>query len=83
MAETIYSGYVITKQPYQTFDEVVTFLKNDGQKISCLSRGSRKIESKNARHLFLGSYVEFEIFQSRHEDKLSRLKKVTTIENID
>jgi recombinational DNA repair protein (RecF pathway) len=83
MAETIYQGYVINKQPYQVFDEIVVFLTDDGQRISCLSRGSRKITSKNARHLFIGSYVEFQIFQSRHQDKLSRLKKATTIKPID
>jgi DNA repair protein RecO (recombination protein O) len=83
MAETIYRGYIIHKQPYQVFDEIVTFLIANGRKITCLSMGSRKIISKNARHLFLGSYVEFEFFQSRHEDKLSRLKKVTTIKSID
>lgn len=83
MAEAIYRGYIICKQPYQIFDEVVTFLIDNGCRFTCLSRGSRKITSKNARHLFVGSYVEFQIFQSRHENKLSRLKKVITVKPID
>jgi recombinational DNA repair protein (RecF pathway) len=83
MSESVYCGYVINKQPYQVFDEVVIFLISNGKRIACLSRGSLRINSKNARHLFVGSYVEFQIFQSRHEDKLSRLKKVITIKPID
>jgi DNA repair protein RecO (recombination protein O) len=83
MAETIYRGYVVNKYPFQVFDEIVTFLIENGRKIPCLSRGSRKIESKNARNLFIGSYVEFQIFQSRSDDKISRLKKSNTIKSID
>jgi recombinational DNA repair protein (RecF pathway) len=42
-----------------------------------LSVGSKKIASKNARNLFVGSFIEFEIFAARTENKISRLKKAT------
>jgi DNA repair protein RecO (recombination protein O) len=83
MAETIYHGYLIKKSSFQTFDEIVIFLIATGQKIPCISMGSRKITSKNARNLFVGSYLEIQIFQSRSDEKLSKLKKVTTIKSLD
>jgi DNA repair protein RecO (recombination protein O) len=83
MAETILHGYLIKKIPFQTFDEIVTFITQSGQRFSCISMGSRKITSKNARNLFLGGYIEFQIYQSRSTERLSKLKKATTIKSID
>ncbi|GHU31905.1 hypothetical protein FACS1894166_04200 [Bacilli bacterium] len=83
MAETIYQGYVIKRQPYKVFDEIITFITTQGQKISCVSMGSKRIESKNARHLFVGNYDEFQIFKSTSDDRLSKLKKAVAIRSID
>jgi DNA repair protein RecO (recombination protein O) len=45
--------------------------------------GSKKIESKNGRNLFLGNFNEFQIFRARDINKLSKLKKTIVIKQID
>jgi DNA repair protein RecO (recombination protein O) len=81
MAETIITGYLFKKIDYGIFDEIISFIDTKGQKYTCLSKGSRKIASKNARNLFIGNLIEFQIFQARSDDKVSRLKKANTITN--
>jgi DNA repair protein RecO (recombination protein O) len=83
MSETILNGYLISKNDFQVFDEIITFITPNNEKISCISLGSKKIESKNGRNLFLGNLNEFQIFRSRSSDKLSKLKKTISIEQID
>jgi DNA repair protein RecO (recombination protein O) len=83
MAESILRGYLIDKRDFAVFDEMITFITPHGKKYACLSKGSRKIESKNARNLFIGNLIEFEIFQARSEEKVSRLKKAVIIESLD
>ncbi|MDR3249580.1 MAG: DNA repair protein RecO [Mycoplasmataceae bacterium] len=83
MAEKNIIGYLVNKIPYKVFDEVITFIDKTGKKYSCLSLGSKKIASKNGRNLFLGSLIEFQIFESRNENKLSRLKKASVINEND
>ncbi|GMO14523.1 MAG: hypothetical protein Ta2E_04960 [Mycoplasmoidaceae bacterium] len=83
MAESIIDGYLINKFLFKGFDEIVTFIDKKGIRYSCISLGSKKIESKNARNLFLGSYIEFQIFKSRFENKLSKLKKATLLKETD
>ena len=83
MAETILKGYLISKTNYQDNDEIITFVDESGLKYPCLSLGSRKIESKNGRNLFLGNLCEFEIVMSRSEEKVSKLKKAKVIAPAD
>ena len=83
MSESVIKGYLIAKQDYRDSDEVITFIDENGVKYSCLSLGSRKIESKNGRNLFLGNFCEFEIFMARSEEKVSKLKKAKVIEPAD
>jgi DNA repair protein RecO (recombination protein O) len=83
MSETILTGYLVKKTNYGVFDEIITFIIPSGKKVVCLSKGSKKIESKNARNLFLGSEIEFEIFQSRSDDKMSKLKRAHLINALD
>jgi len=83
MAEQNIQGYLIKKIDYQVFDEIITFIGTDGNKYTCLSLGSKRITSKNARNLFLGNYCEFEVFLARHKDKISKLKKVHILKSND
>lgn len=78
MSGNIYEGYVINKVNYGDYDEIITFVTKS-KIIVCLSKGSRKILSKNGRNLFIGNLCEFEIFESRSNEKMSRLKKASTI----
>ncbi len=77
--EVITKGYLISKKDYQDFDEIITFINEYGIKFTAFSAGSRKISSKNGRNLNIGNYLEFEFFHASLPDKLSRLKKVTTV----
>jgi len=73
--ETIIKGHILHKIKIQVYDEIITFLGSNGIKYTCISLGSKKINSKNARNLFIGSLNEFEFFKSRNENSISRLKK--------
>lgn len=75
-------GYLISKFNYDVFDEVISFLTNEGELINCFSSGSRKINSKNGRNLFFGSFIEFEFFR-KHSSKLNKLKKAVAIRYVD
>lgn len=74
-------GYLIAKYDYDLFDEVIILLNEYGLKFTCFSKGSRKIKSKNGRSLFYGNFLEFSFFYS--QSKMSRLKKVVTLSNLD
>lgn len=83
MREKICKCYLIAKFNYDIFDEIVIFLTDEGKKISCFSKGSRRIASKNGMNLIIGNFLELEYFESRFNNKLNRLKKVNSIRNID
>ncbi|MDR1851009.1 MAG: hypothetical protein LBQ45_02715 [Mycoplasmataceae bacterium] len=83
MAETIKTGYLINKVPYKVFDEIISFIDKTGTIYNCMSLGSKRITSKNGRQLFYATPIEFEIFQSRFDNKLSKLKKAHALEEID
>lgn len=82
MAEVITKGYLINREDYEVFDEVITFINEYGNIFTTLALGVKKILSKNARNLFYGSLSEFEFFASRDIDnKVGKLKKVHLLEN--
>ena len=73
MAEIITNGYLINKIDYQTFDEIITFINEHGNKFIALAKGTKKILSHNARNLQIGNYCEFKFFLARTENKISKL----------
>lgn len=81
MSLVVTKGYLIARYDYSTFDEILVFLNNFGNKFTCIALGTRKINSKNSRALFFGNYLEIEMFYS-NSDKLSKLKKVVAINQI-
>lgn len=82
MAEVITKGYLINRDDYELFDEIISFINEYGIIFSVLALGVKKILSKNSRNLFYGCLSEFEIFSSRDVDnKIGKLKKVNLIEN--
>lgn len=83
MSQIITKGYLINKSDFQTFDEIITFINEFGNKFVCLSQGSRKIESKNGRNLLIGNYCEFQFFLARNEDKVSKLVKANAISRVE
>ncbi len=83
MALVVTNGYLVSRYDYNVFDEILTFINEHGVKFVCFAAGTRRIVSKNARALIMGSYLEFQVFSSSKPDKLSRLKKVIAIKQID
>jgi len=83
MSEIITKGYLIDKHDFQTFDEIITFINEFGNKFVCIAQGTRKIESKNGRNLLLGNYCEFQFFLARNEDKVSKLMKANAITRVE
>ncbi|MGL5246228.1 MAG: DNA repair protein RecO [Mycoplasmoidaceae bacterium] len=82
MSETILKGYIIEIKDYQLFDNIITFFGSDDRVYNLLSLGSRKILSKNGRNMKVGALIEFEFFQARLADSLSRLKKLNIINDV-
>lgn len=81
MALIVTKGYLINRQDYDVFDEILTFINEFGNRFVCFAPGVRRITSKNARSLIYGNFLEFEFFYSKN--KMSKLKKVTTISSVD
>lgn len=79
MSLVITKGYLINKSDYKTFDSIITFINEFGNKFTCLAPGTRKIVSKNARSFNIGNYNEFEFFCARTPDKVSKLKRSVAI----
>lgn len=82
MSQIITKGFLIARLDHNTFDEIITFINDYGNKFVCLAKGTRKISSKNARNLQIGNYCEFNFFLARDPNKISRLVKVNTIKQI-
>lgn len=82
MAETISKGYLIYRQDYELFDEIIAFINEYGNIFTLIALGTKKILSKNSRNLFYGCLSEFSFFASRDIDnKMGKLKKVVLLEN--
>lgn len=82
MSFTITKGYLLTKINHLFFDEIITFLSTTGNVFTCLSRGSKKISSKNARNLIYFSLIEFEFFNSRQPNSVGKLMRAKKVENV-
>ncbi|WEK83165.1 MAG: DNA repair protein RecO [Mycoplasma sp.] len=80
---TTINGYLISTLDFGDFDQIITFLSEEGNLYPCLSKGSRKLESKNRSQLRIGNFCQFEVFLARHKDKMSRLKKCKAINEAD
>jgi DNA repair protein RecO (recombination protein O) len=83
MSSIIVNGYLYKKCDYSNNDEIIFFISDSGEKYTCISKGSKKITSKNSRNLIIGSYTEFDFFQARNINKVSLLKKAFILVNID
>ncbi len=82
MSETILKGYIIAIKDYRLFDNVITFFGEDNRVYNLLSLGSRKILSKNGRNMKVGALIDFEFFKARFDTNLSRLKKLTIVNDV-
>lgn len=83
MAEIITKGYLVARRDYDVFDEILTFINEHGNRFVMFAPGTKRITSKNARALFFGNYLEIQFFHATNETKLSKLKKVIPLDQID
>lgn len=83
MASSLIKGYLINTLDFNQYDQIITFISDKGFLYPCISLGSRKLESKNRSQLRIGNYCEFEIFQARFANKISKLKKCKAINEAD
>ncbi len=77
MGEVITKGYLIHRQDYDVFDEIITIINEHNLKFTCFCQGTKKITSKNARQLDYGHYLELDFFYS--PQGLSKFKKATIL----
>lgn len=76
MSFTIVEGYLLSRNDFEIFDEIISFIASSGNIFTCIAKGTRKISSKNSRNLVFGDLLEFEFFSSRSIDKVSKLMRV-------
>ncbi|QZX48837.1 DNA repair protein RecO [Mycoplasma sp. E35C] len=76
-------GYLIDYFDYAEFDQIIKVLFEDNSLISLIALGTKKILSKNGRYITIGSLHNFEFFQSRSVERLSKLKKIHPIDTKD
>ncbi len=81
MGEVITKGYLIHRADYDVFDEIITIINEHNLKFTCFAQGTKKINSKNARHLDYGNYLELDFFYS--PNNLSKFKKATIINEMN
>lgn len=84
MAETILNGILLSNKTYipEPNHSLIEVLTPKG-KFSMIAQGVNKPISKNANQLQIGSIAEYEFFQARLNNKVSKLKKVNIIKQVD
>lgn len=77
MAETLIKGIITDIKDHDVYDQIIDILLPSNLKRSFLCKGTKKILSKNSRHISLLNEIEIECFLSNDIKKLSKLKKIT------
>ncbi len=74
------NGYLIHSKDFNLYDQILTYITEDGFIKTFYALGVKKINSKNARSIKIGNFVEIEFFNS---SKLSKIKKICNINEYD
>ncbi|VEU59584.1 DNA repair protein RecO [Mesomycoplasma neurolyticum] len=82
MSAKILEAIVIYNQDYKENDSIVKVISRN-KVITFLAQGTQKPLSKNRTSLMLLTYGEYEIFLARLNNKMSKLKKGTIIQQIN
>ncbi|MDC4182745.1 DNA repair protein RecO [Mycoplasma bradburyae] len=83
MSSITKKGYIIDYFDYLENDQIIKILFQDNNILSLIALGTKKILSKNGRYITIGSLHNFEYFQARSTEKLSKLKKIYPIDTKD
>jgi DNA repair protein RecO (recombination protein O) len=73
---------VLSKKDFREFDQITTLYTRDKGKLELLSRGIKKIVSKQAAYLLPFSFVEAEIVRGQEIDHLIRTQPIELFKNI-
>jgi DNA repair protein RecO (recombination protein O) len=73
---------VLSKKDFREFDQLITLYTKDQGKIELLSRGSKKIISKQASFLMPFSCVEIEVVSGQEIDHLIRTQPINIFKKI-
>lgn len=74
------NGYLLYNKDFNLYDQILTFITDQGFIKTFYALGVKKINSKNARAIKLGNFVEIEFFNS---SKISKIKKISNINEYD
>lgn len=74
------NGYLIHSKDFNLYDQILTYITEDGFIKTFYALGVKKINSKNARAIKIGNFVEIEFFNS---SKISKIKKIFNINEYD
>lgn len=74
------NGYLIHSKDFNLYDQILTYITEDGFIKTFYALGVKKINSKNARSIKIGNFVEIEFFNS---SKMSKIKKICNINEYD
>ena len=83
MAAVILHGIIINVIDYDVYDQIITILLPSNLKVVLMSKGSRKILSKNGRLISILNEVEASCFLANDLKKISKLKKVESCVSFD
>lgn len=73
---------VLSKKDFREFDQLTTLYTKDQGKVELLSRGIKKIVSKQAAYLLPFSFVEAEVVSGQEIDHLIRTQPIELFKNI-
>lgn len=74
------NGYLIHSKDFNLYDQILTYITEDGFIKTFYALGVKKINSKNARSIKIGNFVEIEFFNS---SRISKIKKICNINEYD
>jgi DNA repair protein RecO (recombination protein O) len=72
-------GFILKINIYNDNDYIINIFTKEYGKLSAIIKGVRKNNSKNKGHCRLGSCIEYELFLSKNNSGLSKIKKIVTI----
>lgn len=77
------NGYLLHQSDFNLYDQILTYITEDGFIKTFYALGVKKINSKNSRSIKIGNYVQIEFFNATNINKISKLKKIVSIREIN
>ncbi len=75
-------GIILKRKNVREYDQIISFLSDDGEKKEVLARGVKKITSKNSPFLEPGSLLEIETAEGKETEHLIRVSPLNLFKKI-